>query len=86
VLWLRNILSLPAAQDWFPDLTIQNSRICKITNSGINQLENNQSTQGLMDFFNPNSDEIDNSEVINGAKFIEWQNDSTSRQSSPQEA
>ena len=86
VLWVRSILGLPAAHDWFPDLTIQNGRICKITNSGINQLEDSRSTQGLMDFLNPNPDAIDNSEVINGAKFIGWQNDSSARQSSPQEA
>ena len=78
VSWVRSILSLPAAQDWFPDLTLQNGRICKITNRGTKQLEDDQSTQGLMDFLNPHSDAIDDSEVINAAKFIGWQNESSS--------
>ena len=86
VLWFRNILSLPAAHDWFPDLTIQNGKICQVTNRGTNQLEDNRSTQGLMDFLNSNSDAIDNNEVINAAKFIGWQNKASPSQSSPQGA
>lgn len=80
VSWARSILSLPVAHDWFPDLTIQNGRICRITSNGTKQLEDDQSTQGLMDFLNPHSDAIDDSEVINAAKFIAWQNESSSLQ------
>jgi hypothetical protein len=45
----------------------QNNRICKITSNGTKQLEDDQSTQGLMNFLNPHSDAIDDSEVINAA-------------------
>jgi hypothetical protein len=76
VLWARSILGLPAAHDWFPDLTMENGKIHKITNQGGDQLEDNPSTQGLMDFLNPHRDAIDDSEVINAAKLIAWQNSS----------
>lgn len=73
VQWFRRLLALPKATEWFPDLTLQNGHVAKLTITGCHVLEDNSSTQGLMTFFNPRPDAIDVDEVINAAKLMGWQ-------------
>jgi hypothetical protein len=70
VQYFSKILMLPEAQNYFPDLTLHNERICKVQGSGKIVLENNSSTQGLMNYINPDSIDIQDSEAIFSAKLI----------------
>jgi len=78
---MRSLLSLPLASEYFPDLTLQNNRICRITDSGVVPLESDTSTALLLDYLNPSYKEIEDTEVIQAAKFVHWaQNDPQHRQ------
>jgi hypothetical protein len=80
VVFLRTLLALPAAIDYFPDLTLQNQRICKVGASGSIPIETDNTTELLMDYLNPSSDEVEDTEVIQAAKFVHWsQNDAAHR-------
>lgn len=72
VLYLRELLKLSTAQDYFPDLAVVKGRIHKITDTGMQQLESDDSTSLLMDYLNPSTREIEDTEVIQAAKFIHW--------------
>lgn len=81
VRYFRDLLKLPAATDYFPDLIVQNDRIFRIKDNGLVQVEDDSSTAGLMDFLNPSSTEVEDTEVIQSAKFIHWvKNDPVHRQ------
>lgn len=81
VLYLRALLALPAAADYFPDLTLENGRVCRITDDGTIPLESSDSTTGLLDYLNPSTSEIEDTEVIQAAKFVHWaQNDQAHRE------
>lgn len=76
VVYLRELLALQSAKDYFPDLCITNGRIGKITDHGVIALENSNSTELLMDYFNPSVKEVEDVEIIQSAKMIHWvQND-----------
>ena len=76
VVYLRSLLKLPLAVEYFPDLNIQDGRICRVTDSGFMPLESDTSTALLLDYLNPSTKEIEDTEVIQAAKFIHWsQND-----------
>jgi hypothetical protein len=68
VRWMRAMLALPQAADYFPDLEIRNGHIAK----GGQALETDASTQPLMDYLNPSLANVDDEEVIAAAKFIHW--------------
>ncbi|HKA19590.1 MAG TPA: hypothetical protein VKN18_14970 [Blastocatellia bacterium] len=72
VRYFRDLLKLPAATDYFPDLIVQNDRIFRIKDNVLVQIENDSSTAGLMDFLNPSSAEVEDTEVIQSAKVIHW--------------
>jgi hypothetical protein len=72
VKFFRKLLALPAATDYFPDLTLSNGRIAKRSGTTLQELESKTSTQLLMDYLNPTSAAIEDAEVINAAKFIHW--------------
>ncbi|MFC5696186.1 hypothetical protein ACFPU0_11530 [Pseudomonas sp. GCM10022186] len=79
--YLRRLLGLPQAKDYFPDLTLQNGRVCRVTDSGIEALESDTSTEKLLDYLNPSAREVEDTEVIQAAKFVHWaQNDPANRQ------
>ncbi len=79
--YLRALLSLPLAREYFPDLTLNNNRVCRITDDGIVALESDTSTALLIDYLNPSTKEIEDTEVIQAAKFVHWaQNDPAHRQ------
>lgn len=68
----RSILKTPMGRSYFPDLGILNGRICKYREGKCNELETDNSTEGLMRYLNPNPQQIDPPEVANGAKFLYW--------------
>lgn len=80
VRYLRQLLALSQAKDYFPDLTLQNNRVCRTTDHGVTQLESDASTEGLLDYLNPSTREVEDTEVIQAAKFVHWaQNDPSNR-------
>lgn len=85
VIYLRALLQLPLAKEYFPDLTLENGRVCRITDSGIVPLESDASTELLLDYLNPSVAEIEDTEVIQSAKFVHWaQNDPAHRETQVQ--
>ena len=76
VVYLRTLLKLPRASEYFPDLTLDAGRVCRITDNGVVALESDASTSALIDYLNPSLKEIEDTEVIQAAKFVHWaQND-----------
>ena len=81
VVYFRKLLSLPLAVEYFHDLRLVNNRISRITDNGTIQLESDTSTAGLMDYLNPSRSEVEDTEVVQSAKFVHWaQNDPLHRQ------
>lgn len=81
VVYFRKLLGLPLAVEYFPDLRLVNNRICRVTDNGTIQLESDTSTAGLMDYLNPSRREVEDTEVVQSAKFVHWaQNDPLHRQ------
>lgn len=81
VVYLRALLKLPLAKEYFPDLVLTNNRVCRVTDQGTVPLESDATTAPLMDYLNPSLAQIEDTEVIQAAKFVHWaQNDPTHRQ------
>ncbi len=81
VVYFRKLLGLPLAVEYFHDLRLVNNRISRITDNGTIQLESDTSTAGLMDYLNPSRSEVEDTEVVQSAKFVHWaQNDPLHRQ------
>jgi hypothetical protein len=81
VVYLRELLKLPLASEYFPDLTLQNNRVSRITDDGIVALESDATTAPLINYLNPSVQQIEDTEVIQSAKFIHWvQTDAAHRQ------
>jgi hypothetical protein len=72
VLLLHQLLELPLAAAYFPDLSLHHGAVHRLTDQGLVRLETDDSTEGLMRYLNPNRDVVDEGEVINAAKFIHW--------------
>lgn len=70
--YLRALLGLPLAKEYFPDLVLQDGRIARVTDAGLRVLEDDASTDGLMDYLNPSLREVEDTEVILAAKFVHW--------------
>jgi hypothetical protein len=80
VVFFRTLLSLPAAVDYFPDLRVQNGRICRFANGSVTAIESSASTELLMDYLNPSGTEVEDTEIIQAARFVHWaQNDQQHR-------
>jgi hypothetical protein len=81
VVYLRALLQLPLASEYFPDLTLRDNRVCRVTDGGVVPVESDTSTALLLDYLNPSLQEIEDTEVIQAAKFVHWaQNDPAHRQ------
>ncbi len=81
VTYFRALLKLPMAAEYFPDLVLDQNRICKEGANGISPLESDTSTELLIDYLNPSLKEIEDTEIIQAARFIHWaQNDPMHRQ------
>ena len=72
VVYFRALLNLPLAIEYFPDLRLVNNRITRVTDNGTVQLESDTSTDGLMAYLNPSRSAIEDTEVIQAAKFVHW--------------
>lgn len=72
VRFFRSLLNTPGAQDYFPDLSVDQGNIFRTTLHGKVRLEDSTSTAGLMSYLNPSSSAVEDIEVINAAKFIDW--------------
>jgi hypothetical protein len=72
VRWFRGALQLPEAVDWFPDLSLADGHIVRTELTGTNVLESDQSTTPLMEYLNPSLNEVEDTEIVNAAKFIGW--------------
>ncbi len=72
VAYLRALLQLPLAVEYFPDLEVQAGRICRITDAGSMPLETDTSTAGLIHYLNPSRTEVEDTEIIQAARFVHW--------------
>jgi hypothetical protein len=72
VLLFRELLRLPAASFYFPDLALHNGFIHQRRDQGLVQLESQLSTQALQDYLNPDSGGVERQEVVVAAKFMDW--------------
>jgi len=80
VVYFRTVLQLPGAADYFPDLRVESGRIVHLTDAGNVALETSQTTNPLMQYLNPSMQQVEDTEVIQSARFIHWvQNDSVHR-------
>ncbi len=81
VVYLRTLLKLPLAPEYFPDLVLLNNRVCRVTDHATVPIESDTSTTPLIDYLNPSLKEIEDTEVIQAARFVHWaQNDAAHRQ------
>lgn len=73
VKFFRKLLALPSGTEYFPKLVLKDSRIYYRDGNGtLSQLENDTSTQALMDYLNPTLQEVENQELICSARMIHW--------------
>ncbi len=83
VQFFRRLLAQPGALEYFPDLQVINNRIFLYRNGQMIQLENNQTTQPLMDYFNPSLSEVEDAEILNAARLIHWATESAAHRDLP---
>lgn len=69
VQWLRAMLALPEARDYFPELSLIGGRIHL---DGAQSLESATSTAPLMALLNPAPDKVDEAEALAAARLIHW--------------
>jgi hypothetical protein len=74
VRFFRRLLGVPSGRDYFPDLTLIDGHVFRITQTGPKQLEDSSSTGALLNYLNPSSSAIEDIEVINAAKVIDGAN------------
>jgi hypothetical protein len=72
VKFFRKLLQLPNAADYFPKLALSNNRISYKSNGTLSPLENDSTSQPLMDYLNPTLNDIENQELICAARFVHW--------------
>ncbi len=71
VRWLRAVLALPDAGASFPDLGLADGQIVRLVHAAPPRvLEDARGTQGLLDYLNPGSHEVEDVEVIQAARLI----------------
>jgi hypothetical protein len=78
----KKLLALPNANDYFSKLIMKDNRIFLNGSDGVlKQLENDTSTQPLMDYLNPSLQEVETQELACSARFVHWAiNDAAHRQ------
>jgi len=72
VLWLRDMLQLPDAPQYFPDLVFSNGQVCQLSDGVAMPLEGSTSTQLLMTYLNPTLDAVEDAEVLAAARLMHW--------------
>lgn len=81
ILLMRELLKLDTAKFYYPDLTLnERGHVTQITPNGNKDLELSVKINGenqipdFMKYMNPTSSRVENVEVLNAAKFIDWAN------------
>lgn len=73
VKFFRELLQLPNAAEYFPKLVLSNNRIFyKTSNGTLSALENDATSQPLMNYLNPSLHDIENQELLCAARFVHW--------------
>jgi len=73
VVFLKRLLALPDAGEYFPKLVLQNNRIFYRGSTGaLSQLENDVSSQALMNYLNPSLNDVEGQELICAARMVHW--------------
>jgi hypothetical protein len=73
IFFLKDLLKLPNAKDYFPRLEVINGRIFYKSDSGSQtQLEFDNTSQPLMEYFNPTTNDVEHQELICSARLIHW--------------
>lgn len=72
VLLLREMLALPLAPTYFPELAMKAGRVHRRVDGGTVPLESGDSTADLMAYFNPTAAKVDDSEVERAARIVDW--------------
>jgi hypothetical protein len=76
VRYLKELLQLPLAADYFPRLVLKEDRIhYQNSNQTLTQLESNTSTQGLVNYLNPTLLDVENQEALSAARMVHWTQD-----------
>lgn len=70
--FFRDMLMRPEARDYFPDLEVIGGHINRWQGGASRQIESSQSTLPLMDYLNPTTAAVEDSEVIAAARLIHW--------------
>jgi hypothetical protein len=82
ILLMRELVKLPSARRFFPDLTLVDGKIAQVTDTGPVSLEREQEVEvgdgkemqlvDFMTYLNPSSFRMDEQEVLTAAKFAAW--------------
>lgn len=80
ILLMRELLKLPTAKFYFPDLALVDGKVAKVTPGGTVSLERavwssahrEHQIPDFMAYMNPSDRRVENIEVINAAKFLDW--------------
>lgn len=82
ILLMRELIQLPSAKAYFPDLKLVNGRVHQATAKGDVDLEFEKAVDvgkwteiqipRFMAYLNPNSYKINNVEILNAARFVHW--------------
>jgi hypothetical protein len=72
ILLFRELLALPSAAVYFPDLTLHNGLIHEKSGQGFVQLEGRESTVALQAYLNPDEYRVDEKEADIAARFMDW--------------
>lgn len=72
VVFFRDMIGRPENANYFPDLAVKDGRIVKLSGGSDVALETSTSTAPLMDYLNPTTSAVEDSEVVSAAKLIHW--------------
>ena len=82
ILLMRELVQLPSAARYFPDLTLLNGKVARQTDAGPVSLEREEEVDvgswtetqipDFMAYLNPSSYRVDEGEVLTAAKFATW--------------
>lgn len=79
--YFRALLDTPQGPQYFPDLTLKDNRIHRVTEAGLVKLETQDKPQPLAVYLNPTSTAVEEREVKQSARFIHWVDTSPEHQS-----
>jgi hypothetical protein len=73
VVFFKKLLTLPDAKDYFPRVRLFQDHIYYFGDNGVSsQLEDDTSTDKLMNYLNPSLSEIEHQEHICSARMVHW--------------